>query len=98
MAARRHGIDVRLVSTDRVGISVDETTSEDHLAAVAAAFEEVLGQSVEVPTDAPKSIPDDLQRPLDFLTHEWFGAFHSETAMMRYLRRLSDLDLAWTGA
>ena len=64
------------------------------LAAVAAAFEEVLGQSVEVPTDAPKSIPDDLQRPLDFLTHEWFGAFHSETAMMRYLRRLSDLDLA----
>ena len=94
VAARRHGIDVRLVSTDRVGISVDETTSEDHLAAVAAAFEEVLGQSVEVPTDAPKSIPDDLQRPLDFLTHEWFGAFHSETAMMRYLRRLSDLDLA----
>ncbi|MFG3706621.1 aminomethyl-transferring glycine dehydrogenase [Micromonospora sp. NPDC047670] len=88
-SAARRGVNLRLVDADRVGISCDETTTPAHLAAVWAAFGvDAVGGDVDV------ALPTDLARTSDFLTHPVFRSHHSETAMLRYLRRLSDFDYA----
>ncbi|GAA2191662.1 aminomethyl-transferring glycine dehydrogenase [Micromonospora lupini] len=88
-AAAERGVNLRLVDADRVGVSCDETTTLAHLAQVWAAF--------GVPTfdgAVDAALPVDLARTSDFLTHPVFRSHHSETAMLRYLRRLSDFDYA----
>ncbi|GGR90456.1 glycine dehydrogenase (decarboxylating) [Micromonospora fulviviridis] len=88
-AAAQRNVNLRLVDADRVGISCDETTTAAHLAAVWAAFG-VAGVDGEVDADLPAR----FRRDSDFLTHPVFRTHHSETAMLRYLRRLSDFDYA----
>jgi glycine dehydrogenase len=87
-AAVEAGINLRRIDPDRVGITTDERTTAAHVAAVCDAF------GVPVATAATAWIPDALRRTSRFLTHPVFHAHHSETAMMRYLRRLADRDLA----
>ncbi|WP_433788822.1 aminomethyl-transferring glycine dehydrogenase [Actinoplanes sp. CA-252034] len=82
------GIDLRLVDADHVSVSTDETTTDEHVATVLAAFgapEKVTG---------PRVLPDALVRTSEFLAHPVFNTHHSETSMLRYLRRLSDRDYA----
>ncbi|WP_433549688.1 aminomethyl-transferring glycine dehydrogenase [Micromonospora zamorensis] len=88
-AAAERGVNLRLVDADRVGVSCDETTTVAHLAQVWAAFGV---PAVDGAVDA--ALPVDLARTSDFLTHPVFRSHHSETAMLRYLRRLSDFDYA----
>jgi glycine dehydrogenase len=95
-AAREAGVHLRHVDADRVGLSVSETTREEHLQAVLTAF----GVDAGMP-DAEGAglasglrVPADLRRTTDFLTHEVFSAHRSETAMLRYLARLSRRDYA----
>ncbi|MGN9918950.1 aminomethyl-transferring glycine dehydrogenase [Micromonospora palomenae] len=88
-AAAERRVNLRLVDADRVGISCDETTTAEHLAAVWAAF----GVD-KVDGDVDAALPETLSRTSDFLTHPVFRTHHSETAMLRYLRRLSDFDYA----
>jgi glycine dehydrogenase len=97
-AAAQRRINLRLVDADTVGVSCDETTSVATLLAVAEAF--------GVPADGPAvdlsalddegedALPAELRRTTSFLTHPVFSAHRSETAMLRYLRSLSDKDLA----
>jgi glycine dehydrogenase len=88
-AALDHGINLRLVDDDTVGVSADEKTTAADIDAVCAAF------GVSAPSGGASSrIPAELRRESAFLTHSVFSAHRSETAMMRYLRRLSDRDLA----
>ena len=82
-----HGINVRAVDDDHVGVACDEATTDAHVQAVIA----VVGASAK---SAPDPIPADLRRTTPFLTHAVFHSHRSETAMLRYLRRLSDMDLA----
>nr|WP_030503931.1 aminomethyl-transferring glycine dehydrogenase [Micromonospora purpureochromogenes] len=88
-AAAARNVNLRLVDADRVGVSCDETTTPAHLSAVWAAFG-VDGFD----GDADAGLPDGLARTSDFLTHPVFHSHHSETAMLRYLRRLADFDYA----
>ena len=88
-AAAERNVNLRLVDADRVGISCDETTTPAHLQAVWAAFGV---DGFDGDTDA--AVPDGLARTSDFLTHPVFHSHHSETAMLRYLRRLADFDYA----
>ncbi|MFD6715537.1 glycine dehydrogenase [Micromonospora sp. TSRI0369] len=88
-AAAERNVNLRLVDADRVGVSCDETTTGAHLQAVWAAFG-VDGFDGDV--DA--GLPDALARTSEFLTHPVFHSHHSETAMLRYLRRLADFDYA----
>ncbi|SCL32299.1 glycine dehydrogenase [Micromonospora rhizosphaerae] len=88
-AAAERGVNLRLVDADRVGISCDETTTHAHLDAVCAAFG-VPAAHGEIDT----RLPEALLRTSDFLTHPVFRTHHSETAMLRYLRRLADFDYA----
>ena len=90
VAAREQGINLRAIDNSTIGISLDETTTEAILESLATVF------SISILTEVPNtaSIPKDLERTTEFLTHPIFNTNHSETGMMRYLRTLSDRDLA----
>jgi glycine dehydrogenase len=89
-AAREAGVNLRLIGVDRVGITTDEHTTAGHLEVVCAAF----GVAIAAETAARPAIPDELRRTSQFMEHPVFHEHHSETSMMRYLRRLADRDLA----
>ena len=88
-AALDRNLNVRKVDRDRVAVTFDETTDDGVLAAVCAAF------GAELPTEAiPDALPAALARATPFCEHEVFGRYRSETEMLRYLRELSDKDVA----
>ena len=89
-AARADGIHLRLVDGDHVGISTNELTTANDVAAVLAAF----GVDASVTPTLASTLPADLVRTDDILTHPVFNEHHSETQMLRYLRTLSDRDYA----
>jgi glycine dehydrogenase len=89
-AALDRGINVRRVDDDHVGVSCDERTSAEHVAAVCESF----GVAALEPGVGGRELTEALRRTTGFLTHPVFSEHHSETSMMRYLRRLSDRDLA----
>ena len=86
--ARAHGITMLKVDASTIGISVDETTSEATLNAIAHAF------GAELVTIADSSRLSNFARTTAYLTHEVFNSHHSETSMLRYLKRLADYDYA----
>ena len=91
--ARADRINVRVVDTDTLGIALDETTTRDVVERVWDAFG-VRASVAGLDRRAPKYIPEELTRSSEFLTHPVFHRYHSETEMLRYLRRLADRDLA----
>ncbi|MHA7294186.1 aminomethyl-transferring glycine dehydrogenase [Arthrobacter sp. HLT1-21] len=88
--AEAAGINLRLVDEDHLGVSCDETTTEEHLATLA----DVFGVDQVAELHGPAAIPADLVRTSTYLTHPVFASHRSETQLLRYLRRLSDKDLA----
>ena len=82
------GINLRKVSDTQVGISTDETTTSG----IVKSLLEVFGVQLSAPEGF--EIPAGQVRTSDFMTHPIFNTISSETQMMRYLRRLSDRDLA----
>ena len=103
--ARTRGYQLAWVDDATVGVSVDETTTADDLAAVAWAFGLPEGEfagageqgerTLSFVDAAPlAAVPVELQRVEEFLTHPVFNSHRSETAMMRYLKQLSDRDYA----
>jgi glycine dehydrogenase len=88
-AAADRRINLRLVDPDHVGVSLDETTTNEIVAAVAESF----FVPVE-PVPASSGIPEEIRRSSEFLTHEVFHRYRSETEMMRYLRKLQSRDIA----
>jgi glycine dehydrogenase len=91
-AARGGGVLLHRVDDDRVQIACDETTTAAHLTTVLAAFG-LPGPSGDLDQVGPV-IPAGLVRTSPYLTNPVFTTHHSETAMLRYLRRLSDQDYA----
>ena len=90
-AALGAGFNIRRISDSVISVSFDETSTLDDVRAVVAA----LGGQMPVDVDAvPSGLPDDLRRSDEFLTQSVFERYHSEHEMLRYLRRLSDKDLA----
>jgi glycine dehydrogenase len=89
-AALAGGVNLRLVDADHVAIACDETTSDAHLRAVWDAF----GVLEPPELAAQVALPDSALRASSYLDHPVFHAHRSETAMLRYLRRLADSDLA----
>jgi glycine dehydrogenase len=84
-----------------VQVSCDETTTQEQLRHVIAALvgASMVGTGldaadVRLTVAGGDSIPAALVRTSKFLTHPTFSAHHSETGMLRYLRRLSDMDVA----
>jgi glycine dehydrogenase len=92
-AALGAGVNLWLVDDDTVAIACDETTGVAELQAVCAAFG-IAFPDDEAPRDALLDDEFPLARRSTFLTHPVFHRHRSETAMLRYLRRLSDKDIA----
>ncbi len=93
-AARDQGINLRFVDADTLGIALDETTTSVVLARLLHVFSvDGLASRTSV-GERGTGIPDALARTSEFLAHEVFHRYRSEAEMLRYLRRLSDRDLA----
>ncbi len=88
------GVNLRLVDADTVGISCDETTTRAELAAVWGAFGLPWADIDTLDAETADAIPESLRRTSAYLTHPVFTAHRSETALLRYVRRLADADLA----
>ena len=84
------GVNIRRFDANRVGISVGES----HDDAVLGRLVKALGGELPAEADPAFGIPDALLRTDDYMQHPIFHKYRSETEMMRYLRRLSDKDLA----
>ena len=93
-AAREAGINLYLVDADTVQVSCDETTQIGQVLSVLRAFGVATTGVAELADDAPDALPPALRRTSGYLEHEVFHSYRSETAMLRYLRRLADRDYA----
>jgi glycine dehydrogenase len=102
--ARTLGIHLRHIDPDHVGVATSECTTHNSVSSVIKAFEVAAGvphdeatstasvTSHKLPSHA--GLPETLRRTTEYLTHEVFSAHRSETAMLRYLRKLSGRDYA----
>lgn len=93
------GYNLRLLDADHVGVSVNETTTDDDVTTVLRALADALPHAAQDPapgTDGASRfpLPTSLARTSTFLTHPSFHGHRSETALVRYIRRLTDRDLA----
>ncbi|MFK3822203.1 aminomethyl-transferring glycine dehydrogenase [Pseudomonas yamanorum] len=96
-AAKAAHINLRLIDETHVGISLDETceqASVEALWAVFAGVNQPLPNFISLAARTGDCLPLKLLRETPILTHEVFNRYHSETELMRYLRRLADKDLA----
>ena len=93
--AAANEINIRLIDSSHIGISIDETTSAED---IAALWDLIIGQhnlSIDLLAEQlVQNIPGNLMRTDGFLEHETFNRYHSETEMLRYIRKLSDKDIA----
>ncbi|MGK5558327.1 aminomethyl-transferring glycine dehydrogenase, partial [Actinomadura kijaniata] len=89
-AALERGINLRRQDADHVAVACDETTLPEHVTAVLAAFGIESAGTAEV----AQAFPEALRRQSPYLSHPVFHQHRSETAMLRYLRRLQDKDIA----
>jgi len=97
-AARVKQINLRTLSQTRIGVALDETVTDADVADVVTAFAVGSDKSAGPVRDAPSAIPESLARSTPFCTHPVFNTHHSETEMLRYLKRLEDRDLSLTAA
>ena len=81
------------MDADRVGVSTSETTTRSTLTSVVEAFG-LTADVAALDASTGDALPDALRRATPYLTHEVFSSHHSETQMLRYLRRLSARDYA----
>ena len=91
------GANVRIAWKNYVCVSLDETTTRDDVALVWSFFAkpgQVLPSVEALEANIELMIPAALRRTNSFLTHPVFNTYHSETGMLRYIRMLSDKDLA----
>ncbi len=94
--ARAAGINLREIDAERLGLSLDETSDQAAVEALWAVFAE--GQSLPdfaaLAAATAARLPEQLLRQSAILQHPVFNRYHSETELMRYLRKLADKDLA----
>lgn len=95
-SAEVRGLNFRRIDAQRIGISLDETVTRADVEAIVAVFADALNRAApRIDWDQPlPQWPSALRRSSRFLTHPVFHTHHSETSMLRYLRRLADKDLA----
>ena len=95
--ALARGLNLRVIGDDRLGVSLDETTSAEDVQTLLSVFCDGPGPNIDELTaavDPMAGIPASLRREVDYLQHPLFNDYHSETAMLRYMRYLEDKDIA----
>lgn len=96
--ALEKNVNLRYFNNGDIGISIDETTNITSLNTLLLIFAIAAGREWNVIEDIPCTtiIPEKLQRATPFLTHEVFQKYHTETEMMRYIKRLDRKDISLT--
>jgi len=96
--AESQGINFYYSPAATVGITLDETTTQEDVINILSVFGQLTGISTVSATfdvdDRLSNIPSPVTRVSEFLTHPIFNQYHSETKMMRYLRSLENKDLS----
>ncbi|MBA4243886.1 MAG: glycine dehydrogenase (aminomethyl-transferring) [Pseudomonas sp.] len=94
--ARAAGINLREIDAERLGLSLDETTDQAALEALLNLFaaDQAAPAVADLAAQVASRLPQGLLRQSAILQHEVFNRYHSETELMRYLRKLADKDLA----
>ncbi len=95
--ARESRINLRVVDADHLGIAFDETTTREQLERLWRVFSTQAERRLAIDAldaEVAECLPEGLRRRSPFLSHPLFNAYHSETEMLRYLRRLATKDIA----
>nr|WP_299166899.1 aminomethyl-transferring glycine dehydrogenase [uncultured Allomuricauda sp.] len=90
--AESKGMNLNFIDTETVSISLNEAFLAKDLNLLVSCFTE--SQGISQITDIKEVIPSTLQRQTPFLEHEVFNSYHSETELMRYIKKLERKDLA----
>jgi glycine dehydrogenase len=93
--AEAHKVNFNYLGTNQVGISINEATSVADAQEIVAIFAAAKGQtSPTISVDNETKVPQHLARKTAFLSQKVFNSYHSETALMRYIKQLERKDLA----
>jgi glycine dehydrogenase len=94
--AEKHEINFYYIDNHTISISLNETTSLKDINAIIAVFNEAINKdSISIDSLLDSSvIPSELERKTSFLTDDVFNSYHSETEMMRYIKKLERKDLS----
>ncbi len=95
--AEAHGMNFRVIDDKTIGISLDETTGESDITEIWQVFKGSKTVGFTVGELSAKTVDSGL-RTSDFLKHPVFNRYHSETEMLRYLKRLESRDLSLTAS
>ena len=95
--AELRSINLRYFCNGEIGISIDETTNKFRLHELLAVFAMTVGSAKDFMINELQekiSLKDFQQRKSDFLTHPTFNSYHTETELMRYIKRLDRKDIS----
>lgn len=94
--AEKNEVNFHYVDEETISISINETTSIADLNDIVSIFAEATGKSPARIThlSVTEEFPTSLLRTSEFLVHDVFNRYHSETALMRYIKKLERKDLA----
>ena len=92
--ALKREINFRYFDDGRIGISLDETTSGDDVKEILSVFVSLMGYEPSQEVEPDDSLLPRMVRTSSFMTHAVFNSYHSETEMMRYMKKLENRDLA----
>jgi len=94
--AEKHHVNFFYPSDETVTISIHEATTIEDLNSIITIFSEVTGNSVAKIESLETSnvLTSEVNRKTDFLTNEVFNSYHSETELMRYIKKLERKDLS----
>ena len=87
-------INLFYANDNTVCISLNEATTEEDFTALLNVFEKYTGKSAEINAISESRLPQTQLRQSNFMTHPVFNSYHSETALMRYIKKLERKDLA----
>ncbi len=99
-AALEHEMNLRYIDEKHIGVSIDETTALSDINTLVSIFARANGKVYTEFICDPAvceritTIPENLTRSSGFLTHNVFNSYHSETEMMRYIKKLENRDLS----
>ena len=95
-AARARGVNLRVVDAGRIGVTLDETSTRADVQLLWSLFAQgaATPDCAAIEANTGDALPAALVRATPILAHPVFNRYHSETGMLRYLRRLADKDIA----
>ena len=93
-AAQDMGINLRLISESEISISINETTTDEDLSLLIRTLTGKDANLENIAAQTTNFIPETLKRQSRYLEHHVFNSYHSETEMLRYLKRLESKDIA----